>query len=116
MRKWIWTFGGETIYRNKYIVVYCDKGDGRDILFEIYGRENFSMSYLEQFELEKETGLRHKGYTQIAEWTITDKAISVDVYHYVDCGRLDKETITQQGDTLSYDFIHKVWETMIGGV
>lgn len=116
MRKWIWTFGTETIFRNKYVVVYTDNSDGRDILFEIYGRENFSMSYLEQFDPDKETELRHKGYKQIAEWTITDKYITVDVYHYVACHTLDKETITQQGDTLSYGFKHNVWETMIGGV
>lgn len=116
MRKWIWTFGGETIFRNKYIVVYCDKGDGRDILFEIYGQENMSESYPEDIFHFKENELRGKGCKNMADWYITDKAISVDVYHYVDCGRLDKETITQQGDTLSYDFIHKVWETMIGGV
>lgn len=116
MREWIWTFGDETIYRNKYIIVYCNKSDGRDILFEIYGKDNLCMSYLEQLGQDKETELRHKGYRQIAEWTITDKAINADIYHYVDYKKIDKETITQQGNTLSYEFKHKVWEEMIGGV
>lgn len=48
MRKWIWTFGCGTPWAGKYVIVhsYGNKGDGRERVFEVFGQENCSMSYL----------------------------------------------------------------------
>lgn len=48
MIKWIWTFGGGTPWAGKYVIVYSygNKGDGREKVFEAFGQENCSMSYL----------------------------------------------------------------------
>lgn len=46
MRKWIWTFGCDTPYSGKYVVVECLHGDGRDYMFKKYGQDNCCMSYL----------------------------------------------------------------------
>lgn len=48
MRKWIWTFGSGTKYRGQYVIVCCrdGEGDGREEVFERYGQDNCSMSYL----------------------------------------------------------------------
>ena len=48
MRKWIWTFGSKTKYGGKDVIV-CrpeGEGDGREEVFERYGQQNCSMSYL----------------------------------------------------------------------
>lgn len=46
MRKWIWTFGVGTPWAGKYVIVNTDRGDGRERVFEVFGQENCSMSYL----------------------------------------------------------------------
>lgn len=46
MRKWIWTFGVGTPYKGKYVVIETDNGDGREYMFNRYGRQNCCMSYL----------------------------------------------------------------------
>ena len=46
MKKWIWTFGVGTPWAGKYVIVHTDHGDGRGRVFEVFGQENCSMSYL----------------------------------------------------------------------
>lgn len=46
MRKWIWTFGVGSPYKGKYVVIETDNGDGREYMFNRYGRQNCCMSYL----------------------------------------------------------------------
>lgn len=46
MRKWIWTFGKGTPWAGKYVIVHTARGDGRERVFEVFGQENCSMSYL----------------------------------------------------------------------
>lgn len=113
MKKWLWSFGGDTMFANKYIIVNTDKGDGRDILFEIYGRDNMAMSYLLDYEPNKEEELREKyGYKKIAVWGIKHNGIYV-MFGY------NEKVINQLGidsGELTDEFKHKVWNKMIGGV
>ena len=111
MRKWIWTFGGDTMFYKKYVVVYCEKGDGKEVLYEIYGKNTLFNSYFDVYYPEKEEELRAKGYKHIADWQITYNSISVDLFNNTD----KSITITQQGSDITSDFKHKVWEEMIGG-
>ena len=46
MRKWIWTFGVGTPWAGKYVITHTSRGDGRERVFEVFGQENCSMSYL----------------------------------------------------------------------
>lgn len=46
MRHWIWTFGCGTPWAGKYVIVHTAYGDGRERVFEVFGQENCSMSYL----------------------------------------------------------------------
>lgn len=46
MRHWIWTFGCGTPWAGKYVIVHTAHGDGRERVFEVFGQENCSMSYL----------------------------------------------------------------------
>lgn len=59
MRKWIWTFGVGTLWAGKYVIVYTSHGDGRERVFEVFGQENCSMSYLyaDGLRLVKKYGL-----------------------------------------------------------
>lgn len=43
--KWIWTFGIGTPYKGKYVVIETDNDDGREYMFDRYGRMNCCMSY-----------------------------------------------------------------------
>ena len=45
MRKWIWTFGVGSPYKGKYVVIETDNGDGREYMFNRYGKQNCCMSY-----------------------------------------------------------------------
>lgn len=52
MRKWIWTFGVGSPYKGKYVVIETDNGDGREYMFNRYGRQNCCMSYLYEKGME----------------------------------------------------------------
>lgn len=113
MKKWLWTFGLGTMFANKYIIVNTDKGDGREILFQIYGKDNLSASYLLDFEPYKEEELREKYcYKKIAVWGIKDNEIYV-MFGY------NEKVINQleiNSGELTDEFKHKVWDKMIGGI
>ena len=67
MRKWIWTFGVGSPYKGKYVVIETDNGDGREYMFNMYGRQNCCMSY----PYEKGIALVEKyGYTLIEKCKI----------------------------------------------
>ena len=63
MRKWIWTFGVGTPWAGKYVIVHTDHGDGRERVFEVFGQENCSMSYLydDGMEVVEKYGLELAG-------------------------------------------------------
>lgn len=67
MRKWIWTFGVSSPYRGKYVVVNTNKGDGREFVFEKFGRQNCSMSYLYNKGIEI---VKKHGYQCIGEFEL----------------------------------------------
>lgn len=52
MKKWIWTFGVGSPYKGKYVVIETDNGDGREYMFNRYGRQNCCMSYLYEKGME----------------------------------------------------------------
>lgn len=62
MKKWIWTFGVGTAYKGKYVVLRTDYGDGREYMFNKYGRQNCCMSYLYAKGMEL---VKKYGYTLI---------------------------------------------------
>lgn len=62
MRKWIWTFGVGSPYKGKYVVIETDNGDGREYMFNKYGKQNCCMSYLYAKGMEL---VKKYGYTLI---------------------------------------------------
>lgn len=113
MKKWLWSFVGDTIFAMKYIIVNTDKGDGRDILFQIYGRDNMSMSYLLDYEPNKEEELRDKyGYKKIADWNITNEGITI-ILNYNDDRALALRTKEKY---LTCEDKQQIWDKMIGGI
>lgn len=114
MKKWLWTFGGDTLFSKKYIIVNTDKGDKRDVLFQVYGKDNMTVSYLLDTEPYREEELREKyGLKKIAEWTITENNISVILTNKAN---LTYSKLSANMSELTSDFKHRVWDRMTGGV
>lgn len=67
MRHWIWTFGCGTPWEGKYVIVHTAHGDGRERVFEVFGQENCSMSYLYEdgMKIVEKYGLELVGEFQI---------------------------------------------------
>lgn len=67
MRDWIWTFGVGTPWAGKYVIVHAANGDGRERVFEVFGQENCSMSYLYDMGMKavEKYGLELAGEFQI---------------------------------------------------
>lgn len=113
MKKWIWTFTNNSMFANKYIIVNSDNGDGREVVFEIYGQDNMDMPYLVNDEIYKEEKLRHREYKKIAEWSINDDYIVATLYRDLTVSFI---TPPNKGNTITNDFKHKIWDKMIGGI
>lgn len=113
-KKFLWTFGVGTMFGKKYIIVETDTDDGREVLFEIYGKDNMCNSYLiDECPEIVDTVAVNRGLKCIAEWTICNNQISVkltDAFNY----RTVKQG--QSGYNVTEDFKEKVWDEMLGGI
>lgn len=113
MKRWLWTFGNNTIFSKKYVIVYCENGDGRELIFDVYGRDNTDMSYLLEVDLYREEKLKDKGYKKMAEWAISKDLITVNLNYKT---KTDYESLTSYSRILTDEFKHKIWDKMIGGI
>lgn len=111
MKKWLWTFGLNTMYAKRYVMVHTDKGDGRDLLFQIYGRDNIAMSYLLDCEPYKEDKLREDDYKKMADWYIKEDVLFIKLY-----SSNKKESLLTYKVEVTDELKHQIWDKMIGGI
>ena len=113
MRRWLWTFGSGTMFANKYVIVNCDIDDGREMLFQIFGKDNLATSYLLDLEPNVEEEFRRKyGYKKIAVFVINSDCVTV----VLDGRPTGAVVLYLNAKGLTDKFKHQIWEEMIGGI
>lgn len=113
MKKWLWTFGCDTMFAKKYVIVTTTNGDGRDVLYQVYGKDNLASAYSLDFEPYKEGKLREEyGYKKIGAFIIDSDCITAVLDRIAD----GAVVLTLRGTELTNAFKHQIWDNMIGGI